>query len=173
MSMKPEQSSGELAGLFIRIGNMFFQVAAAGDSCDESLSDKAIPLYTVPPASVMKHQITASMAKDIAFKLGAELNDDEAEIFADGYNAALLKDGNSPVVKFDNRYITTRLEAFEDTYEIVDWLERMADGCCDPDEKYSLKETATSLYGMYVDLKEFGEALMQIQGKPEPEACND
>lgn len=31
------------------------------------------------------------MAKDIAFKLGAVLNDEEAEIFADGYNAALLK----------------------------------------------------------------------------------
>lgn len=38
-----------------------------------------------------ENQITASMAKDIAFKLGAVLNDEEAEIFADGYNAALLK----------------------------------------------------------------------------------
>lgn len=37
------------------------------------------------------HQITASMAKDIAFKLGAKLNNEEAEIFADGYNAAMLK----------------------------------------------------------------------------------
>ncbi|EHV1430740.1 DUF551 domain-containing protein [Salmonella enterica] len=37
------------------------------------------------------HQITASMAKDIAFKLGAVLNDEEATIFADGYNVALLK----------------------------------------------------------------------------------
>lgn len=37
------------------------------------------------------HQITASMAKDIAFKLGAVLNDEEAGIFADGYNVALLK----------------------------------------------------------------------------------
>ncbi|HAG0016448.1 TPA: DUF551 domain-containing protein [Salmonella enterica] len=36
-------------------------------------------------------QITTSMAKDIAFKLGAVLNDEETEIFADGYNAALLK----------------------------------------------------------------------------------
>ncbi|HAG2568124.1 TPA: DUF551 domain-containing protein [Salmonella enterica] len=36
-------------------------------------------------------QVTTSMAKDIAFKLGAVLNDEEAEIFADGYNAALLK----------------------------------------------------------------------------------
>lgn len=31
------------------------------------------------------------MAKDIAFKLGAELNNEEAEIFADGYNAAMFK----------------------------------------------------------------------------------
>ncbi|EHA0428208.1 DUF551 domain-containing protein [Salmonella enterica subsp. enterica serovar Muenchen] len=38
-----------------------------------------------------ENQITASMAKDIAFKLGAVLSDEEAEIFADGYNAALLK----------------------------------------------------------------------------------
>ncbi|EDW4372065.1 hypothetical protein AAA67_002868 [Salmonella enterica subsp. diarizonae] len=53
MSMKPEQSSGELAGLFIRVGNMFFQVAAAGDSCEESLSDKAIPLYAAPPAQIV------------------------------------------------------------------------------------------------------------------------
>ncbi|EMV8066539.1 DUF551 domain-containing protein [Salmonella enterica] len=37
------------------------------------------------------HQITASMAKDIAFKLGAKLNNEEAEIFADGYNASMLK----------------------------------------------------------------------------------
>lgn len=37
------------------------------------------------------HQITASMAKDIAFKLGAVLDDEEAGIFADGYNVALLQ----------------------------------------------------------------------------------
>ncbi|EAA2759780.1 DUF551 domain-containing protein [Salmonella enterica subsp. diarizonae] len=36
-------------------------------------------------------QITTSMAKDIAFKLGAVLNNEEATIFADGYNVALLK----------------------------------------------------------------------------------
>ncbi|EKT3636892.1 DUF551 domain-containing protein [Escherichia coli] len=36
------------------------------------------------------HQITASMAKAIALKLGAELNNEEAEIFADGYNTAML-----------------------------------------------------------------------------------
>ncbi|ECO0902181.1 hypothetical protein AA449_26995 [Salmonella enterica subsp. enterica serovar Newport] len=129
--------------------------------------------------SVFKHQITASMAKDIAFKLGAELNNEEAEIFADGYNAALLQLSgnteqlNSPVVRFDNKYITTRLEVFEDTYEIIAWLERMANECCDSDDKYGLKEAATSLRGMYADLKEFGNALMQIQGKSEPETSND
>lgn len=37
------------------------------------------------------HQITASMAKDIAFNLGAVLNDEEAGAFADGYNVAMLK----------------------------------------------------------------------------------
>ena len=37
------------------------------------------------------HQITSSMSKDIALRLGAELNDEEAEIFADGYNAANAK----------------------------------------------------------------------------------
>ncbi|EON6569970.1 hypothetical protein ACBD66_003273 [Salmonella enterica] len=36
-------------------------------------------------------QVTTSMAKDIAFKLGAVLNNEEATIFADGYNVALLK----------------------------------------------------------------------------------
>lgn len=46
------------------------------------------------------HQITASMAKDIAFKLGAELNNEEAEIFADGYNAAMQSFGNSEQLNF-------------------------------------------------------------------------
>lgn len=39
-------------------------------------------------------QITTSMAKDIAFKLGAELNEEESEMFAEGYNAAQLQSGN-------------------------------------------------------------------------------
>lgn len=48
-------------------------------------------------------QITTSMAKDIAFNLGAVLNDEEAGAFADGYNVALLKvnkdmSTNSPVI---------------------------------------------------------------------------
>lgn len=50
---------------------------------------------------VVKHQITGSMAKDIALKLGAELNNEEADIFADGYNAAVLNaeplSGNFPL----------------------------------------------------------------------------
>ncbi|ASD87241.1 hypothetical protein R537_23775 [Salmonella enterica subsp. enterica serovar Rough O:d:1,7] len=86
------------------------------------------------------------------------------------YEKIMLQAGNSPAVRFDNRYITTRLEVFEDTYEIIAWLERMANECCDPDDKYGLKEAATSLRGMYADLKEFGGALMQIQGKSGPEA---
>lgn len=86
------------------------------------------------------------------------------------YEKIMLRAGNSPAVRFDNRYITTRLEVFEDTYEIIAWLERMANECCDPDDKYGLKEAATSLRGMYADLKEFGGALMQIQGKSGPEA---
>ncbi|HFE7522960.1 TPA: hypothetical protein ACGAD2_003577 [Salmonella enterica subsp. enterica serovar Newport] len=45
MSMKPTNVTGEQAGLFIRVKNMFFQVAAAGDDCDETLRDQAIPLY--------------------------------------------------------------------------------------------------------------------------------
>ncbi|EAW8185345.1 hypothetical protein HX52_24455 [Salmonella enterica] len=44
--------------------------------------------------NVLKQQITASIAKDIAFRLGAELNDEEADIFADGYNAAMLQNCN-------------------------------------------------------------------------------
>ncbi|EPF0725777.1 DUF551 domain-containing protein [Escherichia coli] len=68
-----------------------------------------MPLYAAPPAPVVPdklprehmgrqpcHQITASMAKSIALKLGAELNNEEAEIFADGYNAAVLH-GAKPV----------------------------------------------------------------------------
>lgn len=50
--------------------------------------------------SAFKHQITASMAKDIAFKLGAELSNEEVEIFADGYNAAMQSFGNSEQLDF-------------------------------------------------------------------------
>ncbi|EJS8597558.1 hypothetical protein NWI74_003994 [Salmonella enterica] len=44
--------------------------------------------------NVLKQQITASIVKDIAFRPGAELNDEEADIFADGYNAAMLQNCN-------------------------------------------------------------------------------
>lgn len=42
------KAAGEQAGLFIRVNNMFFQVATAGNDCDESVRDRAIPLYTEP-----------------------------------------------------------------------------------------------------------------------------
>ncbi|HFW2885434.1 TPA: hypothetical protein ACIBC4_000782 [Salmonella enterica subsp. enterica serovar Potsdam] len=38
-----------------------------------------------------ENQITVSMAKDIAFSIGADLDDEEAGIFADGYNVAMHK----------------------------------------------------------------------------------
>lgn len=44
--------------------------------------------------SKFRQQITASMAKSIALKLGAELNEEESEMFAEGYNAAQLQSGN-------------------------------------------------------------------------------
>ncbi|EKN7033765.1 DUF551 domain-containing protein [Salmonella enterica] len=71
----------------------------------------------------MKHyQITASMAKDIAFKLGAELNNEEAEIFADGYNAAMQSFGNSeqlnsPVTPDD--WISCSERMPEDEQEVI------------------------------------------------------
>lgn len=65
----------------------------------------------------MKHyQITASMAKDIAFKLGAELNNEEAEIFADGYNAAMLQ-GAEPVSQ-TYELPQTQFEQVADLYEM-------------------------------------------------------
>uniref|UniRef100_UPI003A8DF0F7 hypothetical protein n=1 Tax=Salmonella enterica TaxID=28901 RepID=UPI003A8DF0F7 len=206
MSMKPEQSSGELAGLFIRVGNMFFQVAAAGDSCEESLSDKAIPLYAAPPAQIVSipddwqtceklsddsyvDNALRELVEDTTGDNGVRVVQAVMRALRDSglirtypdlsqpvdpqiseYERIMLQAGNSPAVRFDNRYITTRLEVFEDTYEIIAWLERMADECCDPDDKYGLKEAATSLRGMYADLKEFGGALMQIQGESGPEA---
>lgn len=63
------------------------------------------------------HQITASMAKDIAFKLGAELNNEEAENFADGYNAAMQSFGNSEQL---NSPVTP--DGSEDTKRL-DWLD--------------------------------------------------
>lgn len=61
------------------------------------------------------HQITASMAKDIAFKLGAVLDDEEAGIFADGYNVALLqskcRDLSQPVDPQISEYEKIMLQA--------------------------------------------------------------
>lgn len=63
-----------------------------------------------------ENQITASMAKDIAFKLGAVLNDEEAEIFADGYNAAMLQ-GGQPVSQ-TYELPQTQFEQVADLYEM-------------------------------------------------------
>ncbi|EGD1207743.1 hypothetical protein IAV38_000326 [Salmonella enterica] len=55
------------------------------------------------------------MAKDIAFKLGAVLDDEEAGIFADGYNVALLqskyRDLSQPVDPQISEYEKIMLQA--------------------------------------------------------------
>lgn len=59
------------------------------------------PLYAAPVAPAQT-TISPSMAKGIAFKLGAELSDDEAEIFADGWNAcsspAISDSSTQPII---------------------------------------------------------------------------
>ncbi|HFD9219039.1 TPA: hypothetical protein ACF632_000523 [Salmonella enterica] len=50
------KAAGEQAGLFIRVNNMFFQVATAGNDCDESVRDQAIPLYTEPQFPDLKSE---------------------------------------------------------------------------------------------------------------------
>lgn len=66
------------------------------------------------------HQITASMAKDIAFKLGAELNNEEAEIFADGYNAAMLKVNKNASTELPNdANLSTNSPVIPDGYALV------------------------------------------------------
>lgn len=66
------------------------------------------------------HQITASMAKDIAFKLGAELNNEEAEIFADGYNAAMLKVNKNASTELPNdANLSTNSPVTQDGYVLV------------------------------------------------------
>ncbi|MDI5405234.1 hypothetical protein MJM25_29240, partial [Salmonella enterica subsp. enterica serovar Lubbock] len=67
-----------------------FKTAQFADGV-ETMNDLLPGMILEGAVTVKHHQITASMAKDIAFKLGAELNNEEAEIFADGYNAAMLK----------------------------------------------------------------------------------
>lgn len=84
-----------------------------------------------------ENQITASMAKDIAFKLGAVLNDEEAEIFADGYNAAMLQ-GGQPVSQ---------------TYglpELIEGMEVSVDvSTCDFDAGHRYFGTVTELSELY------------------------
>ncbi|HEA0261945.1 TPA: DUF551 domain-containing protein [Salmonella enterica] len=77
------------------------------------------------------HQITASMAKDIAFKLGAVLNDEEATIFADGYNVALLKvNKDMSTALSNNASLSTNSPVIPDSW--ISCSERM------PDREYVL-----------------------------------
>ncbi|EFI4694480.1 DUF551 domain-containing protein [Escherichia coli] len=117
------------------------------------------PLFSAPPALVVPdklsrehmgrqpcHQITASMAKAIALKLGAELNNEEAEIFADGYNAAVLHDAE-PVSQND------KLPELSDNYPVTpdSWIscsERMPE---DGQHVIILCDGAFVLYAQYRD----------------------
>lgn len=125
------KATGEQAGLFIRVNNMFFQVATAGNDCDESVRDQAIQLYTEPQIPDLKSEKSSL-----------------------------------PVPKFDNEYIRTRLQAFNDTDEIVGWLSELADEY--QEAEYDLKEAATSLCEMRADLKDFGNELIRLQGNQAP-----
>ncbi|EIE1692867.1 hypothetical protein RLV03_000419 [Salmonella enterica subsp. enterica serovar Benin] len=130
------KAAGEQAGLFIRVNNMFFQVATAGNDCDESVRDQAIPLYTEPQFPDLKSEKSSL-----------------------------------PVPKFDNEYIRTRLQVFDDTDEIVGWLSDLADEYYEERnfaEEYNLREAVTSLCGMYADLKDFGNELIRLQGNQAP-----
>lgn len=131
MSIKPTKPDGELAGLFIRVNNMFFQVATAGNDCDESVRDQAIPLYTEPQSPDLKSEKSSP-----------------------------------PVSKFDNEYIRTRLDVFDDTHELAGWLLEEADRYHEAQlfaDEYNLREAATSLCEMYADLKDFGNELIRLQ----------
>lgn len=65
-------------------------------------------------------QVTTSMAKDIAFKLGAVLNDEEATIFADGYNVALLKvNKDMSTALSNNASLSTNSPVIPDGYALV------------------------------------------------------
>lgn len=125
------KAAGEQAGLFIRVNNMFFQVATVGNDCDESVRDQAIPLYTEPQLPDLKSEKSSL-----------------------------------PVSKFDNEYIRNRLQAFNDTDEIVGWFSELADEY--QEAEYDLKEAATSLCEMYADLTDFGNALIRLQGNQAP-----
>ncbi|OSD71395.1 hypothetical protein R537_10565 [Salmonella enterica subsp. enterica serovar Rough O:d:1,7] len=66
------------------------------------------------------------MAKDIAFKLGAVLDDEEAGIFADGYNVALLqskcRDLSQPVDPQISEYEKIMLRAGNSPVIPDDWI---------------------------------------------------
>lgn len=72
-----------------------------------------------------------------------------------------LEKSSLPVSKFDNEYIRNRLQAFNDTDEIVGWLSELADEY--QEAEYDLREAATSLCEMYADLKDFGNELIRLQ----------
>lgn len=60
------------------------------------------------------------MAKDIAFNLGAVLNDEEAGAFADGYNVALLKVNKDMSTALpNNASLSTNLPVIPDGYVMV------------------------------------------------------
>ncbi|HCL5312759.1 TPA: hypothetical protein N2G38_005158 [Salmonella enterica] len=72
----------------------------------------------------------------------------------------------TPATKFDNEYIRTRLQMFDDTDELVDRLLKEANKHQEEQNfaaEYYLKEAATSLCGMYADLKDFGNELIRLQ----------
>ncbi|EPH8085242.1 DUF551 domain-containing protein [Salmonella enterica subsp. enterica serovar Bareilly] len=99
-----------------------------------------------------ENQITASMAKDIAFKLGAALNDEEAEIFADGYNAAMLQGG----------------EPVSQTYELPELIEGMEVSIdvstCDADAGNRYFGTVTEVSEL--DIAKNGYILLVQDAKP-------
>nr|WP_079961096.1 hypothetical protein [Salmonella enterica] len=65
-------------------------------------------------------QITTSMAKDIAFNLGAVLNDEEAGAFADGYNVAMLKiNKDMSTALSNNASLSTNSPVIPDGYALV------------------------------------------------------
>ncbi|EIZ2107676.1 hypothetical protein MOQ95_002224 [Salmonella enterica] len=81
------------------------------------------------------------------------------------------EESSLPVSKFDNEYIRTRLQVFDDTDEIVGWLSDLADEYYEEQnfaEEYNLREAVTSLCGMYADLKDFGNELIRLQGNQAP-----
>lgn len=73
------KAAGEQAGLFIRVNNMFFQVATAGNDCDESIRDQAIPLYTEPQPAPIAPDLSGIDMTNI-------FEDEELEMMSHGNN---------------------------------------------------------------------------------------